>query len=238
MKKLKLILLLAVLCMPFLQSCNDKIDQPSQYALVTIRTMESSVGSNWIGILDNGDKMYVGDATRVANYKPKDGQRAIVYFNELETPVSGYKYNAAVYGVEEILTKPTITLDDKQYDTLGTDNIGITKAWIAGGYLTVEYNVIYNGMSKHILNLAYNTVEVLETKDGYTTLDFRHDAKGVKDGQLARGYVCFRLNEYDPELTGDKGLYIRYKTFRSGGDSSEGTVKYITVEPGKDATIE
>lgn len=237
MKKLKLILLLAVLCAPFLQSCNSKIDQPSQYALLTIRS-GLIPGTSWYGILDNGDKLYVGDASRIANYAPKDGQRAIVYFTPLETAVEGFKYNAAVYGVEEILTKPVILLDNKENDTLGVDNIGITKAWIAGGYITIEYNVLHNGMSKHVLNLAENMLDVLETKAGYTTLDFRHDAKGVKEGQLARGYVCFRLNDYDPEYTGDKGLYIRYKAFTSGGDGGEGTVKYITVEPGKDATGE
>ncbi|MEF9931313.1 MAG: NigD-like C-terminal domain-containing protein, partial [Bacteroidales bacterium] len=179
MKKIKLFLLLAVLTAPFLQSCNDKIDQPSQYALVTIKTTAHAGSQNsYYGILDNDDKIYVGN-NRVGNYKPIDGQRALMYFTPLETPVAGYKYNADVYYVENILTKPTILLNDKQYDTLGTDNISITRAWIGGDYLNIEFAVLTNGVANHIINLVDNQLEKLEQLPGYITLDLRHNSKNI-----------------------------------------------------------
>lgn len=232
MKKLKLILLLAVLCTPFLQSCNSKIDQASTITLLTIRSGVIP-GIPWYGVLDNGDKLYVGDASRIPNYTPKDGQRAFISFNRLETDVEGFKYNVAVYGVEEVLVKPTILLDDKQYDTLGRDNISITNAYISGGYLNVTYQVMHDGKSMHILNLAKVEDGIedkpLEVKDGYTTLDLRHNAKGAQGGWLAKGFVCFRLNEYDPEYTGDKGLYIRCRPVADNPDG-EGRESYITID--------
>lgn len=231
MKKIKVFLLLALLAIPFLQSCNDKIDQPSQYALVTIRTTGIS---GFFGILDNNDKIYIGDASRVSNYVPKDGQRAIIYFNQLEAPVEGFKYNAQVYAIENILTKETILLEDKEKDTLGTDNASILRAWIGGGYLNLEFGVVTNGVTTHVLTLADNQVDVLEQKDGYITLDFRHNAKGLKEGQPARGTVCFNLGMYNPTMRPDcKGLYIRYKPLNNGDE-----MKYITVELNKEATGE
>ncbi|MEG0890944.1 MAG: NigD-like protein [Bacteroidales bacterium] len=232
MKKIKLFLLLAVLTAPFLQSCNDKIDQPSQYALVTIKTTAHAGSQNsYYGILDNDDKIYVGN-NRVGNYKPIDGQRALMYFTPLETPVAGYKYNADVYYVENILTKPTILLNDKQYDTLGTDNISITRAWIGGDYLNIEFAVITNGVANHIINLVDNQLEKLEQLPGYITLDLRHNSKNIHNGQLSKAYACFKLDMYNPAESGEKGLYIRYKPVY--GEE----IKYLKVNIGTEASGE
>lgn len=229
MKKIKLFLLLALLAAPFLQSCNSKVDQPQMYALVTIQTL----GLNqFYGLTDDNEKIWVGDGTMVANYKPKDGQRAFIYFTPLEEKVQGYTYNAKVYAIDDILTKPVVLVDNKaQNDTLGTDGITIVDARISGEYLNVEFAVITNGITNHVINLIENQVEPVEGKDGYISLELRHKGNGSEQGSLVKGFICFRLSpEYNPTEMGKKGLYIRKKPITQYEDK-----EYVTIDlPKKD----
>ncbi len=225
MKKIKLFILALLVAVPFLQSCNDKIDQPSMYALVTIKT--AGIGE-YYGLIDNGDKIFVGDKAMVANYKPKDGQRAFMYFTPMETPVEGFKYNAKVYVIDNITTKPVVLLEDKQFDTLGTNSIQIVDASISGGYLNVQFAVFSDGFSNHIINLVDNKIDVPNEKENYISLELRHKNKSGSgdDGQLRRGFICFKLDNYDPGLIQNcKGLYIKQKPI----PQEEGK-EYITVD--------
>lgn len=218
MKKFKLLLLFALLATPFIQSCNSKADQPSMYAVVTIKTY----GLTYYGLVDNGEKIWIGDNSLVPNYTPKDGQRAVIYFTPLETPMEGFTYNAKVYAISNIETKPVILLTDPQYDTLGTDGITITSASISGGYLNLDVNVRSDGYTKHDINLVDNQVLPVEEQEGYISLELRHNSKGFNGGQLLRGMICFKLDMYDPNyITGCKGLYIRHIPVGQEGTNPE-----------------
>lgn len=225
MKKLKLFLLLALLAAPFLQSCNSKIDQPEMYALVTIRT---SGIAGYYGETDAKEKILVGAGSQVTNYKPKDGQRAFMYFTPLEEKVQGYTYNAKVYAIEDVLTEPVVLVDNKeQSDTLGTDGITIINATISGGYLNVEFAVVTNGITKHKFTLTDNQFEPFPGKDGYLSLELRYRGSGSEQGSLAKGFICFRLNEYDPNYhPGNyKGIYLRKKPLMHYDDK-----EYVTID--------
>lgn len=229
MKKLKLLLLCALLAVPFLQSCNSKADQPSMYAVVTIKTY----GLTYFGLVDNGEKIWIGDNSLVPNYPAKDGQRALIYFTPLETKMEGYTYNAKVYAIVNIETKPVLLLTDPQYDTLGMDGIDMADASIGGGYLNLDVLVRSDDFTKHDINLVDNQVLPMEEQEGYISLELRHNSKGFNGGQLRKGMICFRLDMYDPTyIEGLKGLYIRHIPIGQEGDNPVYEYKKIDL-PGK-----
>lgn len=224
MKKFKLLLLFAVLATPFIQSCNSKADQPSMYALVTIKTY----GLTYFGLVDNGEKIWIGDNSMVPNYTPEDGQRAFIYFTPLETPMEGFTYNAKVYAIGKIETRPVILLTDPQYDTLGTDGIRIQDAFISGGYLNVNLGILSDGYTRYDINLVDNQVLPVEEQEGYISLELRHDSKGFNGGELRSGMFCFKLDMYDPNfIDGCKGLYIRH--IPVGQDGNNPVYEYTKV---------
>ena len=94
MKKLRFYLvaaMLAVLTMPILQSCLDSSDSNYPDSLLAIGTLEIIEGREYFFNLDDGDKMYPSDTTYVHDYAVIDGQRAFIYFRELEEKLPGYE---------------------------------------------------------------------------------------------------------------------------------------------------
>ena len=97
------IIFIAVLLMPLLHACLD--DDTTNHHQLTIGTIKVVDGQEYYFALDEGTKMYPGDTTNIHNYTVVPEQRAFVYFDLLEEKVSGYDYNAAIYRIENILTK-------------------------------------------------------------------------------------------------------------------------------------
>lgn len=209
---------MALIAIPFFSSCNSKTDEPSKYALVTIR--EFSGPYPYIGILDNNQKMYFGNVR--GTYSANDGQRAIVYFNELEESVPGFDINADIYYISNILTKNTVTLREQQLDTLGTSPISITRAWIGGGYMNIEYAVAISPYSSKVsfINLVDNRLLYPDQDDDYYKLQLRHkrdDDVVVKDN-IVKGMACFRLADIGYGEDFD-GIEIEYDSIYSGKKS-------------------
>ena len=79
---------------------------------------------------DNGDKLYPSDKTRVPGYRPADDgtkQRAIIWFSLLNETVPGYRYNIALYAVEEIYTGTSEVVEDAaRLEELGDARTGYT----------------------------------------------------------------------------------------------------------------
>ncbi|MDD2594967.1 MAG: NigD-like protein [Bacteroidales bacterium] len=211
MKQIKHLLLLAVIILPFLQSCGNVYD-PQSYAIVTIKTSDAK---DYYFTLDSGKTIYPGDKSRMPNFVPKDGVRAIIYFTELTEKVSGYDYNVMLYNIETILTKDIVCLQDAKYDTLGTDEVELSYASISGGYLNVEFKIYSAGGIMHSVNLVDN--QLLEWDGENTLLEFRHQANGDYKGTLAKGMVCFKLGQYDPAVTSKK-ITLRVNTYSGSKD--------------------
>ena len=157
MRKFKFILVIALLSSLFLQSCNSKVDNPSMYALVTVK--ENFMANTWFGLTDNGEKIYPGDVSRISGYKAEDGQRAMISFTPLDEKVQGYEYNAIIYDITNITTKSIVVLSDPSLDTLGTSKAGLGETWIAGGYLNSNVVVPGNYYTQHYINLVYNELD-------------------------------------------------------------------------------
>ena len=218
MRKIKLLLSLAFIATFALQSCNNTtVDQPNMYALVTVH--ESTAG--FYGKTDNGEKINAGSTTRIPSYKPKDGQRSIMYFTPLEEKIDGYLYNADVYQMVDILTKKPVLLTDSQYDTLGTSKIDITKAWLGEEFLNIEFTVLTDLKTNHILNLVDNqlTPVVNPNENGYLEFEFKHKTRVDEDdiyGQSANGIICFNISNYD--ILNSTGVILKYSSLSEKKD--------------------
>lgn len=212
LKNLK-VLFVCAFALPFVfQSCNSDGEE-QLYALVTL--VNNGIPGDFTAVMDNGDKIYFSDKGSYTSYSPKNGQRAVIYFTQFENQVSGYKYNAKLLAVNEILTKDVITLLDPEKDTLGNLGIAFRSASISGGYLNIDFGVHHTSDAIHYFNVVDNQLNAQEKSDndGYTVLEFRHKTKKemIDGGMLVYTSACFRLGEHNPEFSGAKGILLKYK---------------------------
>lgn len=211
LKNLKVLFVCALALPLVFQSCNsDSEDQ--LYALVTF--VSNGIPGDFTAAMDNGDKIYFSDKGSYQSYTPKSGQRAVIYFTEFENAVAGYKYNARLLAVNEILTKDVFALVDQEKDTLGNLGIAYRSASITGGYLNIDFGVEHTVDAVHYFNVVDNQlVEESSDSEGYTVLEFRHKTKKEMSDmyQLVYTSACFRLGEYNPEFTGAKGIKLKFK---------------------------
>ena len=146
MKKLRMTLaasMLLFLTAIVLQSCLDDWDDKydTLFAVGTVKVIE---GKDYYFSLDEGSKLYPSDTTYVHDYAVIDGQRAFIYFRELEEKLPGYEYNAQIKHIENILTKDIYSMPAEKADSIGDDNINATDLWITGEYLNIKYQFYHS----------------------------------------------------------------------------------------------
>lgn len=206
--------LLLFVTMPLLQSCQDDSDD-NDLSSLTIGTVRIIEGKDYYFSLDDNSKMYPSDTVRISNYTLIEGQRAFVYFNLLDEKIDGYDYNAKVNHIENILTKDIYSMPEEKADSIGDDRINITDMWIAGNYLNIQYQLYHgnNPDKKHMLNLVVNeTSDGKNDKEGYLTLEFRHNANDDGQHSLGTGLVSFKLDKITGQLKDKRGLNIRVRS--------------------------
>ena len=231
MKRFRLFLLLALMSVPFMQSCNKTIDQADQVAIVTIHTAPLSA-AGFYGELDNGERLYPG-AMRV-QYEPKaEPVRAIIYYKEIMEPVQGFKYNADIFSITELLTQDIKTVTTAAADTL-KDDIDIISAYIGGGYLNIEFKAFvdpYNPKQEITIELQDMRIDGIPEYDSYypLTLGFKcYPSFADGTGYEASSIACFYLgDDYNLDNLGCEGYEIRYRGLMKveGDDSYE--VKHV-----------
>ncbi|WP_294631126.1 NigD-like protein [uncultured Bacteroides sp.] len=235
MKKLKFIaFIFAVMtAMPIFQSCLDDDNSPSDLLVISTINTTSADSKEFYFTLDDGKKMYPGNAQSWSNADFADGQRAFVLFNKLEEPINGYDYNIQVKQIKEVLTKDIVIMDEEENneEKIGNDKINATYMWITKDkkYLTIEFQ--YYGThredKKHFLNLVVNpptstpSADEDSGEDEFINLEFRHNSEGDSPQTLGEGYVSFKLEEIKEQMKGKKGLRIRVNTLYGGFKSYE-----------------
>ena len=205
MKKLRMTLaasMLLFLTAIVLQSCLDDWDDKydTLFAVGTVKVIE---GKDYYFSLDEGSKLYPSDTTYVHDYAVIDGQRAFIYFRELEEKLPGYEYS----------------MPAEKADSIGDDNINATDLWITGEYLNIKYQFYHsnNEDKKHMLNLVINEASTGENdKPDYVNLEFRHNAYNDSQLTLGTGLASFKLDNIAEQLKEKKGLNIRVKSLYDG----------------------
>ncbi len=230
MKKIGLFLIAATAVLAF-TSCNDDTDgdYPRYTPLITtVHTLGGEEGEGsadyWFE-RDNGEKLYPGDKTRVPNYKGKERQRAIIWFNLLREQMPDYDYNIALYAVDEIFTgKAKVVGTAAELEELGTAKTGFNNSGelfnLSKNWLTFYALYAVRDNSKHTFTLAVDksgTTEFKESAEGYLNVVVRHDAGGDAGGYDSGFYVSFDLTDIAAELEGMKGINLLLPT-RDNGD--------------------
>ena len=228
MKKIGLFLIAAMAVLAF-TSCNDDTDgdYPRYTPLITtVHTIGGEAGeasADYYFQRDNGEKLYPSDKTRVPNYRGKERQRAIIWFNLLKESVPDYDYNIALYAVDEIFTgKAQVVNTAEELEELGTAKTGIKEGMfnLSNEWLTFYALYAANDNSKHTFTLAVDkseTTEFKESAEGYLDVVVRHDAGGDAGGYDCGFYVSFDLTDIAAELEGMKGINLLLPT-RENGD--------------------
>lgn len=229
MRKFTFILLLVLASVPVLQSCNSETDQPDQVALVTVKKSLDAAG--FYGLLDNGQRLY--PSVMRVQYKPENElQRALIYFKEINEPVSGFDYNADVFNVSEVLTKRVETISSASADTL-KHGIEILNAYIGGGFLNIEFRVNvdrYNSNQHLTVGLVDNQIDGRPEYDENYPLELGFSCYPPIEegfGYTITSMACFYLGEsHSLDNLGCEGYEIKFSGLN---DSDE--KKSIVVKP-------
>lgn len=206
MKKFALLLLAAA----GLAACNTTtVDQPGNLSFVTVHT-------SWMGDYyfetDTEKLVYPGDKSRVEGYVAKEGQRALITFNVLDTPMPGYDYNVAVYGIGNIPSSVArVVTDEAELETLKDETVEFRGGRLLGHWVTMIVRYAAADLSKHKFSLIVNQVEPSETNEGYLDVELRHDSGDDVPGMLYDTYVSFDMLELEDLLAGQKGITLRFK---------------------------
>lgn len=221
MKKIGFILLSALLA-ALAPSCNnDKGDYPGYTLITSIHSLDNG---DYYFQRDNGQTLYPGDKTRVPGFQP-DGEhkRAIVWFNLLEEPATGYDYNIALYGIDYIYSGTSQVVDtQEQLDGLGNNPTSFMTDYLAYGNLTKEWLTLYVGYpvtnnSKHSFTLIVNNVEAPDqTNEGYLDVELRHNAGGDLYGYTYWYYISLDMTPLAAQLEGKKGITLKILTQQNG----------------------
>lgn len=224
MKKFGLFLLAGIVMTLGFVSCNDdEGDYPTNYPLIT--TVCPLDGGDYCFQRDNGDKLYPSDKTRVPGYRPADDgtkQRAIIWFSLLNETVPGYRYNIALYAVEEIYTGTSEVVEDaarleelgdaRTGYTLGTFNL--SREWLTFHALYAAYD-----NSLHTFTLAVDksgTTEFENNDEKYLNVVVLHDDGGDARGYDRGYYVSFDVTPLAAELEGKTGINLLIPTRENG----------------------
>lgn len=207
-------LILGILFLPLLISCNDD-NNTSEQNWIDIATVENPTqSSSFYFRLDNGDRMLAA-ASDLSYYRPKDGQRIIANYAIL-SGTSGsntYKYNVRLNDVYEVLTKSIFKIKPQQQDSIGNDQIEIKSMWVGSDYLNVEF--VYPGYNKtHFVSLVMDNAKTYS--DNKVHLEFRHNANGDTPSVSQWGMASFNLQSLQSGAASDSvNLVIHTKEYGS-----------------------
>lgn len=212
MKKIGLLLLAAVAAAGFV-SCDDtETDQAGSISFVTVHT-------SWLGNddyyfeTDTGATIYPSDKSRVGSYEAKEGARALITFNWLESQVPGYDYNVALYGIATIYSSPArVVTDEAELEVLKDDDAQYRGGRLLGNWVTMIVRHTASDISVHQFSLIVNKVgESTETDEEYLDMELRHDSNGDAQWQIYDTYVSFDMLDLEDLLAGKKGIRVRFK---------------------------
>lgn len=189
MKKIAKIMLLSVLSLLLLESCDD-----GKYSLdkswIAIATVDNPEEAPYFFLhLDNDTTLWVG-ATDLRFFTPKTGQRVIANYTILSDREGAYQHDVKLNDAYNVLTKDIFNITPATQDSIGNDIIKITELNIGGGFINVAFQ--YGGeYMTHFINLVYD--ELSDYNDGKIHLEFRHNTNGDNQRFLYKGVASFNL---------------------------------------------
>ena len=140
----------------------------------------------------------------------------------LDETVPGYRYNIALYAVEEIYTGTSEIVEDaSQLEELGDAKTGYTLGTfnLSREWLTFYANYAVHDYSRHTFTLVLDktgTTEFENTDEEYLNVVVLHDDGDDSRGYDSGSYVSFDLTPLAAELDGKKGINLLLPTRDNG----------------------
>ncbi len=204
---------------------------------ISIATVVPEGGQSYSLLLDNGKKLW--PAASDIYYKPQVNQRVFVNYSILSDKIDGFDHYVKINDIWNILTKPVITLNEQNADSIGNDPVIINDIWIGNHYLNTAFSFNYSGIRPHAINLVQNeatsNIDTLE-------LEFRHNSYKSTSNTLFDGFACFDLKPFQEEgkdsipikilvkeWDGEKEFELMYKYKELSNSRAEATIPKITT---------
>ncbi len=218
MKKLSL-LLLSIFSLIGLSSCNDSdSDYPGYAYFVTVKAASESA---YYFMMDDDKTIYPGNVSRIPNYKPVDNQRAILLFNLLNEPMTGFNYNAEIFDVQPIYSRDAEVMPQEDIDQLANDGIEVYRGMYTPHYLTIPVTYSTTKTVKHEFYLVAAEEEVDSPEQSELfILELRHDAKGDQGGWPTEEYISFKIDNLKTLMDDKAGIKLVSKSL-SGSEQSQ-----------------
>ncbi|MCD8079783.1 MAG: NigD-like protein [Bacteroides sp.] len=241
MKKFNLLfvgLLVALVSLPVLQSCNDDDGYSIGDIGQTIGTIR--VTGNHYYILSDAGNTILPVTNDPYGYQPVDGQRVTATFNPLYDNYQGYDLAVKFYRIYNILTKQIEDLTEENEEEIGNDPVRLIKdnVWIGGGYLNVYF--IYNVPARHAhrVSLVRNTLAEPEDDD-YIHLEYRYNTYDDETSYERVGLVSFNLNSLEDELkAGAKGIKLKFTSAITGAQELTFDIKTVDQESNREVDLD
>ena len=207
-------LLLVLVLIPTLQSCDNDDDYSLDNFTVAMVTVKRDAGNVPYFVSDNGTKLWVA-AALVPYRELENGTRLMGNFTLLSDKQGEFDHYVRLNDYSKVLTKNVINLTTANKDSIGDDKVRITDMWIGGNYLNVEFQMNLPSVNKHRVNLVKNTT-VTDPADGYVHLEYRYNDMDDVTGYLARSLVSFDLKDIFLSNNPYKGLKVRINSAING----------------------
>lgn len=158
-------------------------------------------------LLDNGKLLYPKESWVNPEYLT-DSMRLFLHFNVLEETDS-CTYIRMTYA-DSVLTKPILQYGNISRDSIGNDPVKITKAWIAHGFLNLEF--IFAG-GEHLNNQNAHLVNLVQYPSGNNKLilEFHHNDFQDSRDRVYFGAASFPLTSLTGKPTPPFILQIKFK---------------------------
>ena len=230
MKRLFTIILITILTVPFIQSCDKSgSEYPTHTVLATVLPYWNDYG--FACQLDNGETLYPGRVRIGYKVNQEKAQRAVISFSEINEAVPGFTYNADIFNIADVTTKDIEVLRDSQNDTLN-DALKVNAMVLSGDYFNVDFSAMINPYATNQLltiSLVDNRINGKPEYDEYYPLELKFKCTpevSNKAGQTINTMACFYVGPYSLDGLGCKGYKISYKDMNSNGEIQE-----IIIEP-------
>ena len=185
-------------------------DPPIHYpnAVVTVKPLDDKGSSFYMQLDDNTTLMPLN--IKESPYKGKE-VRAFVRYNETQEDAGEYDKAVNIVWIDSLRTKAMAPdLKEENSQKYGSDPVEIIKGFptvVEDGYMTLGFVTMTAGYgARHDVNLIYTgNPDATEDSEKYV-VEFRHNANGDNYGNLAEGYVAFRLDEIEGKDGTTEGL--------------------------------
>ena len=178
-------------------------------AVVTVKPLDDKGSSFYMQLDDNTTLMPLN--IKESPYKEKE-VRAFVRYNETQEDAGEYDKAVNIVWIDSLRTKAMAPdLKEENSQKYGSDPVEIIKGFptvVEDGYMTLGFVTRTAGYgARHDVNLVYTgNPDATEDSEKYV-VEFRHNAHGDNYGNLAEGYVAFRLDEIESaDGSGNAGL--------------------------------